>query len=465
MIVDQKNQDVHTVPEFSAFSKFVSLPNALFRACKAKSQGFELLKIFQTLFFLVFQQRNFWRVSVNSKSALEFSRDTVYRFLNSPWHNWRHFLNLIARKVIFFFRTLTSDDKRKVFVVDDSSFNKNCSKKVELISKIYDHVEKRYLRGFRLLTLAFTDGVSLIPIDFSLLSSQKHLCPVNSDIDKRSHGWKRRLEALKTAPDVLLDMIDGAVDIITKGSYIVFDSWFCVPSLIRRIQERGLHVTGRLKNDQTYFLFRRNSKNTFVTLGMLFRKLDKIPAKVRRRQQQTPDILGSLCVALPAVEGYEALPVRIVFLKNKNAPQDWVAILTTDLQLTEEEVVIMYTKRWKIEEFFKVAKSLLKLEGEFQGRSYDMLVTHTTLVCTRYIFLELERRRSKDIRTCGELFYYCCDELVDLKVREAIAVIFEALKSFFQKYCPNSTKKNLKDFMAFIPAHILDLLDTSRCKS
>ncbi|GHV42483.1 hypothetical protein FACS1894187_24740 [Synergistales bacterium] len=45
----------------------------------------------------------------------------------------------------------------------------------------------------------------------------------------------------------------------------------------------------------------------------------------------------------------------------------------------------MYAKRWKIEEFFKVAKSLLQLEREFQGRSYDMLVAHATLVCARYI--------------------------------------------------------------------------------
>ena len=47
----------------------------------------------------------------------------------------------------------------------------------------------------------------------------------------------------------------------------------------------------------------------------------------------------------------------------------------------------MYAKRWKIEEFFKVAKSLLRLDSEFQGRLYYMLIGHATLVCVRYIFL------------------------------------------------------------------------------
>jgi IS4 transposase len=82
------------------------------------------------------------------------------------------------------------------------------------------------------------------------------------------------------------------------------------------------------------------------------------------------------------------------------------SILTTDLELTEEEVVQMYAKRWRIEEFFKIAKSLLKLESEFQGRSYDMLIGHATLVCVRHIFLELERRKTLDVRTCGELFFF-----------------------------------------------------------
>jgi hypothetical protein len=271
------------------------------------------------------------------------------------------------------------------------------------------------------------------------LGTKKILCEVNLDIDKRSSGFKRRLEAVEEAPSVLLSMLDNARDIICKGSYIVFDSWFCVPPLIRGIATRSLHVTGRLKNDKTHFLFHRNGKDSFVTLEQLFGKLAKIPEAVRNRQQQTPGVLGSLRVCLPPVDGHKALPVKIVFVKNKSSSDAnaWLAILTTDLELSEEDVVCMYAKRWKIEEFFKVAKSLLKLEREFQGRSYDMLIAHATLVCTRYIFLELERRQNVDIRACGELFWRCCEEIADLKLKEALILIFEALKAFLQ----NSSKQ------------------------
>ena len=271
--------------------------------------------------------------------------------------------------------------------------------------------------------------------------------------------FKRRLEAVIDAPSVLLSMIDNARSIICDGSYIVFDSWFCVPSLIREIVGRKLHVTGRLKNDKTHFLFRRNGKDSLVTLEQLFEKLVKIPAAVRKRQQQTLDILGSFRVCLPPVDGFKAIAVKIVFVKNRSASNDtkWLAILTTDLELSEEEIVCMYAKRWKIEEFFKVAKSLLKLEKEYQGRSYDMLIAHATLVCTRYIFLELERRRNVDIRTCGELFWRYCEEVADLKLKEALILIFEALEEFLKRFSTRS-KNCIKDFIASLPASILSLL-------
>ena len=439
MIIDNDNDSVQPLPEFQAFCKTVSLKETLRRYCKNKQQGIAVFDIFCTLFTLVFRLRNFWRWSTSGKDTPSFGRDTVYRFLNSPFHNWRKVLSFLALKAIAFLAPLTSAKERKVFIFDDSVYNRNRSKKLELLSTVYDHVENKYVRGFRMLTLALTDGTSLVPMDFALLGSKKILCEANPDIDGRSHGAKRRAEAVQESPEVLLSMLDRHRNIIQDGSHIVFDSWFSFPSLIRAIVGRKLQVTVRLKQNDTRYLFRRNCKDSLVTLEQLYTKLSRIPRSVRERQQkENADILGSLCVALPPneKEKEDAVPVRIVFLENKSSKdsQKWLAILTTDLELSEEQIVQMYAKRWKIEEFFKVAKSLLKLDSEFQGRSYDMLLGHATLVCVRYIFLELERRKTQDIRTCGELFYYCCDELPDLKLREAIIQIFHILEAFLSKH-------------------------------
>lgn len=46
----------------------------------------------------------------------------------------------------------------------------------------------------------------------------------------------------------------------------------------------------------------------------------------------------------------------------------------------------------------------MKLGTEFQGRSHDMMISHTTIVYCRYIFLEWLKRESNDKKTWGELF-------------------------------------------------------------
>ena len=63
-----------------------------------------------------------------------------------------------------------------------------------------------------------------------------------------------------------------------------------------------------------------------------------------------------------------------------------------------------------IECCFKVCKSLLKLGKEFHGVSYDLTVSSTAMVFTRYILLEWIRRQENDGRTLGELVYCVFDQ-------------------------------------------------------
>ena len=97
-----------------------------------------------------------------------------------------------------------------------------------------------------------------------------------------------------------------------------------------------------------------------------------------------------------------------------------------------------------------------------------MLIGHATLVCVRYIFLELERRRTLDVRTCGELFFHCCDELPDLKVQEAVIRIFQVLEAFLTKFRSGGKdilKTCIEYFASALPASVLNLLPISGCGS
>ena len=103
----------------------------------------------------------------------------------------------------------------------------------------------------------------------------------------------------------------------------------------------------------------------------------------------------------------------------------------------------------------------LKLQKEFQGRSYDCMVAHTTIVFSRYIILALESSNNKDLLTWGELFYVCCDELHDIKFIEALQLILNLLKSVLLEKL-SLTKQQiyelLEHFIASLPAYFKEKL-------
>lgn len=132
---------------------------------------------------------------LTGKHTETFSKDTVYRFLNSSSINWMRFTTLLSAKIATSTITKLTDENRvNVLIVDDTMFERNSSKKVELLSKIYDHAKKTYKYGFRLLTLGWSDGNTFLPVNGCLLSSENKKSHLNEAkiLDKRTIGFARR---------------------------------------------------------------------------------------------------------------------------------------------------------------------------------------------------------------------------------------------------------------------------------
>ena len=122
--------------------------------------------------------------------------------------------------------------------------------------------------------------------------------------------------------------------------------------------------------------------------------------------------------------------------------------------------------RWGIETFFKVAKSHLKLGTEFQGRSFDMMISHTTIVLTRYLILEWERRQNNDERSLGGSFYLFADEVMDLDLKTAL----RQLMAFVLDLLPNKPKNKeslsqLHSWISHLPSYIKALFAQLRWSS
>lgn len=175
------------------------------------------------------------------------------------------------------------------------------------------------------------------------------------------------------------------------------------------------------------------------------------------------DILGSIQVTLD-----NGIPAKILFIRNRNKRSEWLAILSTDTTLDNEEIIRIYGMRWDIEVFFKCNKSLLQLEKEFQGRSYDLLISHTTIVFTRYILIAWQMRKEADPKTFGNLFYVLCEDVKDmdyLTALQSLIDIFQTLAEAKVVLNMDIFKSQMNKWLAALPSYFKQCLDLSGCES
>lgn len=452
-MIEQNVQQNQLPNEIKSAFKELKVLQHLRTAGFKKKFGYTCSFLFQLIFVLLFHHKNWFRLMESEKGQSFPGKDAVYRFLNHSGYAWRRFLSLLSSSTIEKIQPLTGEERVSVFVVDDSMFERNRSKAVELLSRFKDHATGCYYKGFRMLTLGWSDGHTFIPVDFSLLASIKsQVNGIIQGIDKRTSGYKRRVEALLPAPEVIPAMIDRALSAGVQASYVLMDSWFTHAPLIQSMLDRGLDVIGMVKDDKKRYL----AGGSRLSLQELYFKAIPVLGKNK-------GILRSIRTELSP-----GIPVRMVFVRHRSKKKEWLAILCTDLSIPEDEIIRTYGIRWDIEVFFKCAKSLLRLQKEFQGRSYDMMISHTTIVFSRYILLAWQHRQSTDNRTLGGLFYLLCDEVSQLDWAVALKQLIVLLEDVAKKASRKITtliQMQLQQWIAGLPSYIKAYLPKLSCES
>ena len=374
-----------------------------------------------------------------------FSKNTFYRFMNNMKTNWLRFTTLLSKAVIDTIEPLTDTDRINAFVVDDSLFERASCKKTELGSKVFDHVSMRYTKGYRLMTLGWTDGNTFIPVNSTLLASSKteNIIGTNKNYDGRSLAGRRRKLAQMKGPDAMIELIRSAQAAGHKADYVLFDSWFSSPSQLMALKDLGLDAIAMIK---------KSSKIRYEFNGEKL-SIKKIYGLCKKRRGRSKYLLS-----VDVMIGKDQLiPARIVCVRNKKNKKDWIAFICTDTSLIPEEIIRIYGKRWQIEVFFKTCKSYLNLIGECHSISYDALTAHVAIVFARYMMIALEQRKNTDERTLGEIFFYFIDELTDITFAESYMILlkamFESIYTIFQV-----TDEQMDEFISLfinkLPAYI-----------
>ncbi len=417
----------------------------ILKACNAyKVRGFSVKDVFQVAFENAFSSKSFFQKQREYSNCIPFAKDTFYRFMNSSSINWRKFTLQLASAVIGKIEPLTHEKRRNVLIIDDSLFSRARSKKVELLAKVFDHVEHKYTKGFRMLTLGWSDGNSFLPLSQCLLSSterENRLQEASASIDAGSNGGKLRKLAQTKATSVMLTLLKDAKAAEIPAKYVLFDTWFCSPSSLLQVKDIGYDVIGMVKK----------SENIHFRYSGRMQSAPAIFRAAKKRRDRSPYLLS---MEAEVVKGKQAIPVKLVFVRNRNKRQDYLILVSTDVNLSEEELIQTYGKRWNIEVFFKMCKSYLKLGKESRTMSYDAMTAHVSIVLAKYMLLSLEQRRKVDKRSIGELFYISCDELQDLQYMDALIMVLKKLVSMITEkwlFLENELNAMLDSFLENLP--------------
>ena len=428
---ENQNEISNSVTNF--MNKF-QIGKLLFKCNAGKAKGIPVIEVFRYLFCLIFSNRSMYMQRKTGTFDGSFCKNTVYRFLNNAKINWFRFTTLLSSRIINdFMKPLTGENRKDVFVIDDSLFDRSRSKKTELLAKVFDHCSMKYKNGYRMLTLGWSDGNSFVPINHCIMSAadDKNLLCKAADFDGRSLAGKRRRQSRRKATEVMIDLLKAARSSGISAKYVLFDSWFSSPKTITV-----------LKTDCELDTIAMVKKSSKIKYGYQDGKynIKEIYKQCKKRRGRSKYLLS-----VDVTVGNEAIPAKIVCVRNKSKKKDWLAIISTDTTISEEEIIRIYGKRWDIEVFFKTCKSYLHLAKECRSLSYDALTAHVSVVFVRYMMLAVTQRCNTDDKTICELFYRLMDELDDITFSQSMRIIIDALMDTVMEHF-HITEQQLEDF-------------------
>ena len=399
---------------------------------KQKGYSFELV-----LTMLI--MRSFYgEKSVHSFVEHKFTtmkKDVYYRFLNDEWIDWRSILlqfvlkfNLLVNKQRA--KDKTNIDKKKespkCLVIDDTDISKT-GELIEGVSKIWSHVVKKHILGFKLNMLTYFDGFSTLAVDFTLhrergknqkmkygLKPKKYKKQFKKKRAKNSPGKIRKKELDESKIESGLRMFKKAVKSGLKVEYLLLDSWFTNNAFIdavRAVKGQTVHLIGMYKIVKTKFIYNEKS----LTFGEIREKLGS-----PKRNKRT---------------GYYYLEANVelngkavkLFFSRKGKRGTWKTFLTTDMRLNFGQMLKIYQIRWTIEIFFKEAKQLLGL-GKSQSTDFDAQVASIAIVAIQYNLLML-RLRYEDYESMGRIFREAKVEILRLSISERLWVLLQEIIS------------------------------------
>ena len=257
-------------------------------------------------------------------------------------------------------------------ILDDNRIAKR-GRKMDWISKIWDHKQQRFVRGHIALVAAISFRGVVLPWRVELWKPKAKGAALS-----QGHGGG----SYRKLTDMAAQLIKGFAAPAGLKVRVLFDAFYLCPTVTKACVSKGFY----------FFSVAQRSRN-FTTANGKRRKIARLMPGLIRHQGENVRMKRSrgrhATLRIAAVDGHLSRigKVRMVISKRPRGPwKKCIAIVTSETQLPPRRIVAIYETRWLIEVLFKELHQDLGL-GDYQMLHRDGILRHLHLCCLAHLLL------------------------------------------------------------------------------
>jgi DDE superfamily endonuclease len=285
------------------------------------------------------------------------SHDRVQRLLASPRKSGADFWKVVKPYV----RQIQREDG--VLIVDDSIAEKPYTDENEIICWHYDHSVDRSVKGINFITALYHAQNISLPVGYHLVEKTE------TYLDKKTQKEKRRSPVTKN--DIYQALLRQAVQNQIPFTYVLNDVWYASAENMRFVKHEM----------EREFIMPLKSNRKVALSGD-----DKKQGRYVRVDGLELDAGQVMTIYLEGVD-FPLLLVKQVFV-NEDGSTGTLYLVTSDLDLTHDQITAIYRKRWNVEPYHKSLKQNASLEKS-PTRTHTTQSNHFFAALCAYLKLEM----------------------------------------------------------------------------
>jgi hypothetical protein len=318
--------------------------------------------------------------SINDMQITDKQRNRLYHLLKKNAAPLRQLLQTIGYSC--FFTELESfhggnpsyqSRHRPMLIGDDTKQAKPEAKLMEYLSLLFCPTEGRKLPCYNVVVIfaTFGDKQGEILLDLQLWLPKRH--PQHKSKPKMLVGMIQALETEAKARNLSFEGVFFSCDAAYQRSN----------ALMEAVVDVKLTLLAKVSGNLTFTVKRKG------------RKAKNIRKYTPRKQMKSCSRLGVNYRYKRIIAKHPTLGEVLLILSARydEKHQKWrrIILITNDLALSSPRAIVLYSRRWRVEVFFKSMKQQMRM-GTFQLRRFKSIQSHFQLRGLAYLLLSIVRR-------------------------------------------------------------------------